>query len=159
MDDKLPFHSLEEGILLLKKEMESSSSFSISKILHILSGKGRPLLLILLSLPFCQPLQIPGMSTPFGLLIAFLGWRMSFGKSIWLPEWILSKTIPTNILENITDKTLILVRKIKPWIHPRINLMCRSPLMSILHRTTRTQAGQFLGLRSATVRASPSPVS
>jgi hypothetical protein len=82
----------EDRLILLQKRVETAPSLSLFEIMGILSGKGRTLLLILLSLPFCQPIQIPGMSTPFGLMIAFIGFRMSFGKNAWLPKKVMSKT-------------------------------------------------------------------
>ncbi len=122
------FRTLEEGILLLQEESKAGP-LSIAEILHILSGKGRSVVLILLSIPFCQPIQIPGVSTPFGLAIAFIGLRMLFGKRIWLPKKLLAKKVPSNTFEKITDKTLVLLRKIKPWIHPRLTGLCHSPYM------------------------------
>jgi hypothetical protein len=122
------FRTLEERILFLQQEAKGKSLF-IAEILRILSGKGRSLILILLSIPFCQPIQIPGLSTPFGLAIAFIGLRIVFGKRIWLPKKLLEKKIPILTFEKIMDKTLALVRKIKPWIHPRLTWMCHSPFM------------------------------
>ncbi len=122
------FRTLEEGILLLRQEAKGKP-LSIAEILRILSGKGRSLILILLSIPFCQPIQIPGLSIPFGLAIAFIGLRIVFGKRIWLPKKLLAKKISSPIFKKITDKTLALVRKIKPWVHPRLIGVCHSPFM------------------------------
>ena len=122
------FRTLEEVILLLQQQAKDAP-LSIAEILRILSGKGRSLILILLSIPFCQPIQIPGLSTPFGVAIAFIGLRIVFGKRIWLPKKLLAKKVPSLTFEKITDKTLALVRKIKSWIHPRLIWMCHSPCM------------------------------
>ena len=123
------FQTLEEGILILRNAVKSNGRISIAQILRTLSGKGRPLILILVSLLFCQPLQIPGLSTPFGLIIAFIGLRMTFGKGFWLPRWLLSKTIAAKTLEKIANKALILARKTRRWIHPRLNWICQSRVM------------------------------
>lgn len=139
------FTTLEEGILILQQEAKSSS-LSIGEILHILSGKGRPLILIFLSLPFCQPLQIPGLSTPFGLAIAFLGLRMAFGKHVWLPKMALSYTITKQTLQKITSKILLLVRKMKRFSHPRLNWLCHSSFMEIINSLTIFILGIFLAL-------------
>ncbi|MBP9840890.1 MAG: exopolysaccharide biosynthesis protein [Simkaniaceae bacterium] len=122
------FQTLEERLLLLRKEAKGAS-LAIAEILRILSGKGRSLTLILLSIPFCQPIQIPGLSTPFGLAIAFIGLRIIFGKRIWLPKKLLEKQIPSSTFEKVMDKTLALIKKIKPWIHPRLIWVCHSPFM------------------------------
>lgn len=127
-DETKEFHTLEEEILLLQQEGKEKT-LSIAEILQVLSGKGKPLILILLSLPFCQPIQIPGLSTPFGLAVAFIGLRMIFGKRIWLPGKLLNKTIPSATLSRITEKALNLIKKMKPWIHPRLLWLCRSSLI------------------------------
>lgn len=120
--------TLEEGILLLQEESKKGS-ISLGTILRILSGRGRALILILLSLPFCQPLQIPGLSIPFGLAISFVGLRIAFGKHIWLPKKVLEKTLTQKMLQKITDKALILVKKIKRWVHPRLKWLCHLSAM------------------------------
>ncbi|MBA3602363.1 MAG: exopolysaccharide biosynthesis protein [Parachlamydiaceae bacterium] len=142
---KREFKTLEESILLLKKEV-SSMPITIGEILHILSGRGRALFLILLSLPFCQPLQIPGFSTPFGLTIAFLGLRMAFDGHVWLPSWILSKSIAARTLEKILDKILFLLKKVKRLIHPRLSWMCRSSVMQVVNGIAIFFLGLFLAL-------------
>lgn len=137
------FRTLEEGILLLRKEAKGIS-LSIAEILCILSGRGRSLILILLSIPFCQPIQLPGLSTPFGLAIAFIGLRIVFGKRIWLPKKLLIKKVPSAVFEKITDKTLTLARKIKFWIHPRLIWMCHSSCMKKMNGLIIFILGIFL---------------
>jgi hypothetical protein len=136
--------TLEENLLLLRQA--NGTSLTLSEILHVLSGKGRLLILLLLSLPFCQPIQIPGLSTPFGLGIAFMGLRMVFGKHIWLPKNLLSKNISKDTLSKIVDKTLVLLNKIKPWIHPRLYWLCHSSFMESVHGLTICVIGIFLAL-------------
>lgn len=118
----------------------------MDEILHILSGKGRILILLLLSLPFCQPLQIPGLSMPFGLVIAFLGLRMALGKHAWLPKSILKKTVTSHTLQKITEKTLRLIEKMKRWVHPRLIWMCQGPVMQIVNGLIIALLGIFLAL-------------
>lgn len=139
------FRTLEEGILLLQEEAESGP-LTIGEILAVLSGRGRFLVLILLSLPFCQPIQIPGMSVPFGLSVAFIGLRLVFGKHIWLPQKILRTTVSTHAIQKITGKTLLLIRKIKPWIHLRVVWMCHSPFMEKANGAFIFILGLFLSL-------------
>ncbi len=145
MKRKREFKTLEESILLLKQEIKSMP-MTIGEILHILSGRGRALFLILLSLPFCQPLQIPGFSLPFGLTIAFIGLRMAFNGEVWLPSWILSKSIAAKTLEKILDKILFFLKKGKRLIHPRLDWMCKSPVMKVVNGIVIFFLGLFLAL-------------
>lgn len=137
--------SLEKGILLLRREAKNKS-ISIEKILHLLSGKGRALIVIFLALPFCQPIQIPGFSIPFGIVIAFFGIRMAFGKHVWLPKMVLSKKITPASLQKITKKSLLLVKKMKRVVHPRLNGICRGPYMQMINGLAIFILGIFLAL-------------
>lgn len=82
-----------------------------------LSGKGKSLLVVFFCLPFGQ---ISGLALPFGLFIAFLGFRMAFSRnSIWLPSFLKRKKINGKILENCIHQVLFFVKKIKCWTYPR----------------------------------------
>jgi hypothetical protein len=59
------------------------------------TGGRSPLLLVfLLALPFCQPVTLPGVSTPFGLLLFVLGWQMARGRELSVPERFQKTVIP-----------------------------------------------------------------
>jgi hypothetical protein len=109
--------TIEEDLLLLNQKC-NNLSISLEEILSILSEKGLSLIILFLSLLFCQPLQIPGLSTPFGLAIAFIGLKMAFGNYAWLPKRILAKSINAHTLQKITNKILWLVKKMRRWVHP-----------------------------------------
>lgn len=139
------FWSLEEGIVLLKKEGQKGP-LTIKEILRVLPGKGRSLILVLLCIPFCQPLQIPGLSMPFGFLIAFLGLRTLLVKRIWLPKSILEKKISSSHFNKISNTVLKLDRKIKPWVHPRLLWMCHFKLLERLNGLIIIVMGLLLAL-------------
>ena len=136
-------NSLEECFLFLG---QIDTPITICQILEIFSGKGRSFLLIFLSLPFCQPIQIPGFSTPFGLAIAFIGLRMAFGKRIWLPKALLGKTIAATTVQKIVRTSLKIIRKMKKWIHPRMAWMCRNYAMKRVHGILIALLGILLAL-------------
>lgn len=137
--------TIEEDILLLQ-EKGKNSSISIGEILNILSEKGQSLIILFLSLPFCQPLQIPGLSTPFGLAIAFIGLKMAFGKYAWLPKGILAKSITPHTLLRITEKILWLLKKMKGWIYPRLAWLCYYPSTHIINGLLISILGILLAL-------------
>lgn len=122
--------TLEQNLQIFLEKSQKVEALSIKEILDTLSGKGRFVILILLSLPFCQPIQIPGLSTPFGLFIAFIGIRMAFSKRIWLPKWLLSKNISSAVTAKITRKTLKIIKKLRPFIRPRIIWLCNYRALS-----------------------------
>lgn len=138
--------TLEEDLDILLEKSRRSPSLSIKEILGILSGKGRSLILIFLSLPFCQPMQIPGLSTPFGIVIAFLGLRIGFGKRIWLPRRILLKTISSTTIQKTAQKSLQIMKKIRRFIRPRLNWLCKHRTMQIVNAVLIFLLGIFLAL-------------
>ncbi|MBS0585858.1 MAG: exopolysaccharide biosynthesis protein [Verrucomicrobia bacterium] len=137
--------TLKEILTSLKKKTEKSR-LSLEEVLHVLSGRGRALVLLFLTLPFCQPIQIPGVSTPFGLAIAFIALRMAFGKNIWLPKKILAKKFSSKAISKIVDKTLWLLHKTKRFTHPRLKWFCHSLPMQITTGVVIFLLGLFMAL-------------
>lgn len=119
---------------------------SMGEILELLSHKGELLAILVLSLPFCLPIQIPGFSTPFGLAITFLGLKMIFGKYAWLPKSLLEKKVPEKTLKTIIDNILWLTRKIKRWTYPRLIWLFQNPLSDIFNGLLITFLGLCLAL-------------
>lgn len=65
-------------------------SIPLSRVLELLRGRAFTLLLIVLSIPFCQPVAIPGLSTPLGAVIGLIGLRLALGRRPWLPKRLLA---------------------------------------------------------------------
>ncbi len=137
---------LKEEILDLIECSRRQETISVKEIILSLPGKGRALILVFLSLPFCQPLQIPGLSIPFGLLIALFGIRIAFGKHIWLPKIVLSKKLPSAAVEKIADKCLKLLVGIEHLIHPRFERLFVYKFMRIWNGLLIFFLGIFLAM-------------
>jgi hypothetical protein len=123
---------LEKSFLVILIESKFSS-LKVGHLLKLLSGKGKPLLLIFLSLPFCQPIMLPGLSTPFGIAILMIGLKISFGGKVWLFKSLAEKKISGKTLHKIASKGLWLTRKIKRFIHPRLVWLSRSAPMIVIN--------------------------
>ncbi|HRD56148.1 MAG TPA: exopolysaccharide biosynthesis protein [Parachlamydiaceae bacterium] len=139
------FTTIEEDLLLLQQKGKDKN-LSIEEILAILSEKGPVLMILFLSLPFCQPIQIPGFSTPFGLLVAFFGLKIAFGKGMWLPKKLLEKRVNPATLQKITESCLWFLQKVRRWIHPRLIFICHNPIFEISHGVLIFFLGIFLAL-------------
>lgn len=137
---------LKKDLVTLIEKSQRQTTISIKEILEVFSNKGRALILIFLSLPFCQPLQIPGLSTPFGLVITFIGVRIAFSKHIWLPKMILLKTVPSQTIQKISQKCLKLLAKIERLIHPRFKWLYRHRIMLMCNGLLIGVLGIFLAL-------------
>lgn len=137
--------NLKEALVSLKS-YQAKPSITIELLIKALSGKGRSLISAFLCIPFCQPLQIPGLSTPFGIVIAFFGLRMILGKDIWLPRKILNREIKTKTLAKITDKAIAILDKLKRLIHPRLHFMYQTLVMERVNGALICILGLLLAL-------------
>jgi hypothetical protein len=109
---------------------------SVKMILNTLTGKGQALLLVLLSLPFCQPIQIPCFSLPFGILLAFIGLRIAFGHHAWLPQALLERKISYQTLEKIASVAIRITDKLCFFISTRWVWLVNAPLLHTIHGVT-----------------------
>lgn len=125
--------SFLESLKVLHKFAEATEEVSVRIIFAILAGKGYAALFMILSLPFCFPIQIPGFSTPFGVVLAFLALRFSFAKHLWWPEWILNKEISSQKVSVITQKAIQAVEHLKKITHPRLTFLTHSPILHPIH--------------------------
>lgn len=86
-----------------------------------LAGRVYTLMLVLLSLPFCQPVALPGLSTPFGLVIALLGLRFAFRQKPWLPKLLQDTRVPAKFLPALLRMGSRMVTLIEKFMHPRMS--------------------------------------
>lgn len=142
---KKTLNSLSERLNSLLK-LAKKEDVSLQVVMDMLSGKGQAILLILFSLPFCQPVQIPGFSTPFGIILAFIGLRIAFGHRAWFPKVLLDKKIPYHILKKIASFAIKIAAKLKFLISTRLVWLVQKPILHIAHGLTIMIMAIFLSL-------------
>jgi hypothetical protein len=91
----------------------------LREIIEITHGRGYTLLLILLALPFCTPIPLPGLSTPFGVVIALIGFRLALREKPWLPERLLNTQLPPTFFPRFLSATRRLMRGLEFCLRPR----------------------------------------
>jgi len=74
---------------------------TLGEIVQIMHQRAYCFLLLVVALPFCTPVPLPGLSTPFGLVIAFLGLRIACGLSPWLPKRLMEVRLPAKWLPRV----------------------------------------------------------
>lgn len=121
--------------VLLNQLLQSAGgkAITIRQICLHLSGRGIGALITLISFPFCLPVSIPGLSTPFGLILAFLGLRVAFAKKPWWPEWILNKEVSFETFELIIKKTLSIAKSLQRVLKPRLIPLVTHPIIHRVH--------------------------
>jgi hypothetical protein len=96
-----------------------NDDLTLADLMSRLEGRVYTLLLVLLSLPFCQPLSLPGLSTPFGVVIALLGMRFALRQKPWLPRRLLITRIPSRFLPAVMRGGARLLGWLERFLHPR----------------------------------------
>jgi len=96
---------------------------SLRQIVEVLRGRGFDVLVIILVLPFCQPIPLPGLSTPFGLALIFFGFRIALRQRPWLPEWLMRREMSYQTLHKIVTTTIAVANRLEEVIHPRFRFV------------------------------------
>lgn len=101
----------------------AGNPLSLRRIIEILHGRGFDVLVIIMVLPFCQPIPLPGLSTPFGLALMFFGLRIALRQRPWLPDWLLRREISHDTLTKIVRGAAAVFKRLEKLIHPRLRFM------------------------------------
>jgi hypothetical protein len=128
-NSKASLTSLLEDLL----KAADGKAMTIKQISEHLDGRGVGVLIVLFSLPFCFPISIPGLSTPFGVLLAFLGLRIAFAKKPWWPNWVLNKEVPYDTLDKVVTKTITISKMLQKVIKPRLTTLITQPIIHRMH--------------------------
>jgi hypothetical protein len=108
-------------------------------VLEVMQGRGYNMLLVLLAFPFCTPIPMPGVSTPFGLIIALVGLRLALGQKPWLPVSLLEKRLPDGFFPRLLSATRRLIIWLECFLKPRLTRIMR-------WRLTRQSIGMMIGV-------------
>lgn len=101
----------------------AGQGLSLRQIVETLRGRGFDVLVIILVLPFCQPIPLPGLSTPFGLALMFFGFRIALRQRPWLPDWLLRREISYETLAKIVTTATAVAKRLEKVIHPRLRFV------------------------------------
>lgn len=123
---------------------------TLREVIYTLRGRAYTLLLILLALPFITPLPLPGLSTPFGLAIAFIALRLALGQQPWLPMKLQRKELPPGFFGKLFAFTTRIITQLEKFLRPRLAVLTASGLLLQLHA--------FFILMAAVVLLLPLPI-
>ena len=93
-----------------------------------LGGRAYLLLVLLLAMPFITPIPIPGLSTPFGLAIALIAFRLSLGQRPLLSKNLQRKVLPADYirtarLKGLTERAILRRHALRNALLPIISLI------------------------------------
>jgi hypothetical protein len=122
--------SLSADLEALRLRLKDQS-LTLGELRQALKGRGSAVLLILLALPFCF-IAIPGLSTPFGIAIGFIGTRMVLGREPWLPRVITRWRLSPTQLNQVLIGAVKVARALESLIRPRLGFLHTGPTMQRL---------------------------
>jgi hypothetical protein len=123
---------LSEELAMILREFEVEN-VTLREVLGLLHGRGYVLLVMLLALPFCTPVPLPGVSTPFGLIITIIGARMAFGAKPWLPARLLDTRLSPKIFAKVFAFTRKIILGFERLLRPRLLWVTSTPRREQLH--------------------------
>lgn len=127
-----PRRRLSEELDLILREFDVET-VTLREVVGVLHGRGYVLLVLLLCLPFCTPLPLPGLSTPLGLMIALIGLRLALGQKPWLPARLLDQPLPPVTFRKVFAATRKLVLGMEKLLRPRLLWLCATARREQLH--------------------------
>lgn len=142
---EIVYHSLKDRLKHLMAQCEQRP-VAVRVIVDTLEGRGQAVLLVLLALPFCQPIQIPGFSTPFGIVLIFIGLRIAFGHRTWIPQTLLNHEISYETLEKIAWLAINITDKLSFLTSARWTYLVNNPILRTAHGVSIALMASFLAL-------------
>jgi len=106
---------------------------TLREVIYTLRGRAYHLLLILLALPFITPIPLPGLSTPFGLAIAFIALRLTLGQRPWLPMKLQRKELPPGFFGKVISVAAWVILRLEKLLRPQLAPLTGSGLLLQLH--------------------------
>lgn len=123
---------LSDDLALILREFEVES-VTLREVMAVLHGRGYVLLVMLLALPFATPIPLPGLSTPFGLVIALIGTRLALGQKPWLPARLLDTRLSPKFFVKVFAAARKILRGFEYLLRPRLLWITGSPRLLQLH--------------------------
>lgn len=101
-------------------DREEHDELTLGGLMDELQGRVYTLLLLVLALPMCQPVPLPGLSTPFGVAIALLGLRFALSQRPWMPKRLLATKLSGNFFPAVMRGGARVLGIFEKLLHPRM---------------------------------------
>jgi len=123
---------LSEELAFLQSTF-AERAVELREVIAVLKGRAYLLLVLLIALPFCTPIPLPGLSTPFGLIIALIALRLTLGQKPWLPERLLKTQLPPGFFRKLIAVTQRVVKTFEKLLRPRLLALTETSFLRQTH--------------------------
>jgi len=121
------------GELRLLSERYREQPAPLGDLLDALGPRASALMVVICALPFSTPISIPGLSTPFGLVILLLASRYFLGLPPWLPNRLRRVVLPAAIFTRILAASSKLVGWLERRLAARLQVLVNADWKLRLH--------------------------
>ena len=126
-------------------EVANGEAMSLGQIAAHLKERGWALLVLFLAAPFPIP-NIPGLSVPFGVAIALIGWAFMMRRRPWLPEFVMRTRLDYSTLAKVIPFIARFMERVERWTKPRMRWLVTGPINVSLIGLGTVSGGFFLAL-------------
>jgi hypothetical protein len=117
-----PAIKLSEEMRLLQVRSQTEE-ITVRTVIVALGARAYSLLLILLALPFITPIPLPGLSTPFGLAISLIAFRLALGQRPWLAKTFQRRVLPTRFFDQLMRLAGKVIVGLEKLLRPRLAIL------------------------------------
>ena len=111
----------------------NEQTVTLQELIAALGARASALLAVILALPFCSPITIPGLSVPFGLVITVLAARFALGLPPWLPARLLAVKLPPRFFRSVLEGASKFIGVIERQLRPRWLWLTKTEALRRLH--------------------------
>jgi hypothetical protein len=116
--EAVPQRRLSDELHFLAERF-AERTVTLGEVMSVLGPRASGLLIILLALPFCAPVSIPGLSIPFGIVILVIAGRYALGLPPWLSQRLTNTRLPPKFFRAALEGASKLIGWIEKRLRPR----------------------------------------
>jgi hypothetical protein len=134
----------------LESWAKDRESLPLGELITRLGEQGLGLIVVVLSIPFLQPIPMFGLSTVLGLVMMVVGVAIFLDQKAWMPRKLAARTVPASLVIAICHGGRKVFAFLEKFIRPRANFLHQG-------RSMKRLSGLFIFL-SAFLLALPLPI-
>lgn len=123
---------LLKAIELIEKESEHKG-LTFGELVELLGEMGHGILILLLCLLFLQPIPLPGISTPIGMIIIVSATLQFLNLKPWIPRGLRNREIPQKALHKIAVVARKIWSRIEKFLIPRLLFLTRTRIFRFIN--------------------------
>ena len=136
---------LSDQFIELARECEQEV-LTVHELIEALGVRGHAFIALLFSFPFVLFIPIPGLSVPFGIVVAIAGFGVTIGFDIWLPRWLMRRSLPGALLSKAFRQSARVLQKSERILRPRLFALSDSAAIRAMSGILIAVSGLILAL-------------